>query len=72
MARALGRDPPRVCERIAEGARRSVANELEGEELRGAYRTIERLGIFLPIATIVAKTRIAERIAAGDMRFLAE
>ena len=59
-------------ERIADGARRLVANELEGEELRGAYRTIERLAIFLPIATIAAKTRIAERIAAGDVRFLAE
>ena len=59
-------------ERIADGARRLVANELEGEELREAYRTIEGLVIFLPIATIAAKTRIAERIAAGDLRFLVE
>ncbi len=59
-------------ERIADGARRLVANELEGEELREAYRAIEGLTIFLPIATIAAKARISERIAAGDVRFLAE
>ena len=59
-------------ERIADGARRLIANELEGDELRAGYRTIERLAVFLPIATIAAKTRIAERIAEGDLRFLTE
>jgi hypothetical protein len=57
-------------ERIADGARRLVANELSGGELVEAFRTIEALATFLPIATIAAKTRIAERIAAGDLRFL--
>jgi hypothetical protein len=59
-------------ERIADGARRLVANELAGEELAQAVRTIERIAFVLPIATIAVKTRIAERIVAGDVRFLAE
>ncbi len=53
-------------------ARRLLANELKGEEPREAYRTINGLAFFLPIATIDAKIRIAERIAAGDVHFLAE
>ncbi len=57
-------------ERIADGARRLVANELGGEDLSAAFHTIERLSTFLPIATIAAKTRIAERIATGDLQFL--
>jgi alkylation response protein AidB-like acyl-CoA dehydrogenase len=56
-------------ERIADGARRLVANELAGEELEQAVRTVERLALVLPIATIAAKTRIAEGIVAGDVRF---
>jgi hypothetical protein len=35
-----------------------------------AFRTIDTLATFMPIATIAAKTRIAERIAAGNLRFL--
>ncbi len=57
-------------ERIADGARRLVANELEGDELLAAFKTIDSLATFMPIATIAAKTRIAERIAAGNLRFL--
>ena len=57
-------------ERIADGARRLVANELEGDEMLAAFRTIDTLATFMPIATIAAKTRIAERIAAGNLRFL--
>ena len=57
-------------ERIADGARRLVANELAGGELEQAVRTIEQLAVLLPIATIAAKTRIAERIVSGDARFL--
>ena len=56
-------------ERIADGARRLAANELHRDELRTAFGTIEGLAIFLPIATIDAKTRIAERIEAGNLRF---
>jgi len=57
-------------ERIADGARRLVANELEGDEMLAAFRTIDTLAEFMPIATIAAKTRIAERISAGNLRFL--
>jgi alkylation response protein AidB-like acyl-CoA dehydrogenase len=53
-------------ERIADGARRLAANELAGAELEAALGVIDRLQVRLPIATIAAKTRIAERIVAGD------
>lgn len=59
-------------ERIADGARRLAANELRGDELQTAFAAVERLTIFLPIATIDAKTRIAERMAAGNLRFMSE
>lgn len=59
-------------ERIADGARRLVANELRGTDLKAAFDEIERLTVFLPIATIDAKTRIAERIAGGDFGFLSD
>ncbi len=59
-------------ERIADGARRLIANELEGDELRDAFADIDKLSVFLPIATIDAESRIAQRIEAGNMRFLAE
>jgi alkylation response protein AidB-like acyl-CoA dehydrogenase len=55
-------------ERIADGARRLAANELAGAELEAALASIDRLALRLPIATIAAKTRIAERIVAGDVR----
>ncbi len=59
-------------ERIADGARRLVANELAGAELDAAMGAIGRLVPVLPIATIAAKTRIAGRIVAGDVGFLGE
>jgi alkylation response protein AidB-like acyl-CoA dehydrogenase len=59
-------------ERIADGARRLIANELVAGERDQAVGVIERLAPDLPIATIAAKTRIAERIVAGDVRFLIE
>jgi alkylation response protein AidB-like acyl-CoA dehydrogenase len=59
-------------ERIADGARRLVANELAGAELDAALGAVGQLTPVLPIATIAAKTRIAERIAAGDAGFLGE
>jgi hypothetical protein len=34
--------------------------------------TIDRLAVRIPIATIAAKTRIAERIVAGDVEALTE
>jgi len=59
-------------ERIADGARRLAANELTGHELDVAMGVIDRLQVRLPIATIAAKTRIAERIVAGDVEALTE
>jgi hypothetical protein len=59
-------------ERIADGARRLAANELVGAELDAAMATIDRLAVRIPIATIAAKTRIAERIVAGDVEALTE
>ena len=59
-------------ERIADGARRLAANELTGAELDAAQTTIEALAVHIPIATIDAKTRIAERIVAGDVEALTE
>jgi alkylation response protein AidB-like acyl-CoA dehydrogenase len=59
-------------ERIADGARRLAANELAGDELARAFAAIDRLVLALPIATIAAKTRIAERIVAGDVRAISE
>jgi alkylation response protein AidB-like acyl-CoA dehydrogenase len=59
-------------ERIGDGARRLVANELEGSALDEAFATIDRLSVCLPIATIAAKTRIAKRIVAGDVAAITE
>jgi alkylation response protein AidB-like acyl-CoA dehydrogenase len=59
-------------ERIADGARRLAANELAGAELEAALATIDRLALRLPIATIAAKTRVAERIVAGDVAAITE
>jgi len=59
-------------ERIADGARRLIANELVAGERDEAVGVIERLAPDLPTATIAAKTRISERIVAGDVRFLIE
>jgi alkylation response protein AidB-like acyl-CoA dehydrogenase len=59
-------------ERIADGARRLAANELAGADLDAALVVIDRLQVRLPIATIAAKTRIAERIAAGDVEAVTE
>jgi alkylation response protein AidB-like acyl-CoA dehydrogenase len=53
-------------ERISDGARRLAANELSGDELGSAMAVLDRLQVPLPITTIAAKTRIAERIVAGD------
>ena len=61
-----------ASERIADGARRLAANELAGAELDAAIAVIDRLQLRLPIATIDAKTRIAERIVAGDLDALTE
>ncbi len=59
-------------ERIGDGARRLAANELAGAELGAAFGAIDRLSVRLPLTTIAAKQRIAERIVAGDVRAITE
>jgi len=49
-------------ERVADGARRLVANECEGEELRRRFDDITALSAFLPIRTIALKTAIAAHV----------
>lgn len=57
-------------ERVADGARRLVANEVEGEELRRRFDEIASLEAFLPIRTFHLKTRLAEQVvAAGGSSF---
>ena len=69
-ATAVQRDMAHVfaasaVDRIADGARRLLANEAAtDEELRGHLARLERLVPFFPIRTIAVKTRIAERIVA--------
>jgi hypothetical protein len=69
-ATAVQRDMAHVfaasaVDRIADGARRLLANEAAtDEELRGHFARLERLVPFFPIRTIAVKTRIAERIVA--------
>ncbi len=54
-------------ERVADGARRLLANELEGDELRAHLAQIDRLALFFPIRTIALKTRIAETLVANGL-----
>lgn len=49
-------------ERVADGARRLVANECEGDELRRRFDDITALSAFLPIRTIALKTAVAARV----------
>ncbi|MDP3937445.1 MAG: acyl-CoA dehydrogenase family protein [Deltaproteobacteria bacterium] len=57
-------------ERVADGARRLVANEIEGEELRRCFEEISSLEAFLPIRTFHLKSRLAEQVvAAGGSSF---
>jgi alkylation response protein AidB-like acyl-CoA dehydrogenase len=52
-------------ERVSDGARRLVANEVEGEELKRRFAEITTLSAFLPIRTIHLKTRLAEQVVAA-------
>ncbi len=54
-------------ERIADGARRLLANELEGDELRSHVAHADALALSLPIRTIAAKTRIAEALVTQGL-----
>jgi alkylation response protein AidB-like acyl-CoA dehydrogenase len=53
-------------ERVIDGARRLLVNELEGEELRKHLR-LEEIVPRLPIRTIAVKTRIAEALASRGL-----
>ena len=54
-------------ERVADGARRLLANELEGRELREHFAHIDALVLYFPIRTIAVKTRIAEALVADGL-----
>lgn len=54
-------------ERVADGARRLLANELDGEELREHFARIDTLALFFPIRTIEVKTKISESLVARGL-----
>jgi len=59
-----------VCsanERIADGARRMLANEIEGEELRLHFDRVDSLVLYFPIRTIAVKTQIADALVARGL-----
>jgi hypothetical protein len=49
-------------ERVADAARRLLANECEGEELRRHLAVVDLFQPFFPIRTIEMKTRIAKEV----------
>lgn len=53
-------------ERVADGARRLVANECDGDELRRRFDDIAALSAFLPIRTIALKAAIAARLVESS------
>src|SRR5881396_773095 len=53
-------------ERVIDGARRLLVNELEGEELR-RHLALEAILPHMPIRTIAVKTRIAEALVARGL-----
>jgi hypothetical protein len=68
---ALRRDMTNVFvasanERVIDGARRILVNELEGEELR-KHLALEAVVPHIPIRTIAVKTRIAEALVARGL-----
>ena len=54
-------------ERVADGARRLLANELDGEELQTHVTNVNALALDFPIRTIIAKTHIAEALVAAGV-----
>jgi hypothetical protein len=52
-------------ERVADGARRLVANEVAAEELQQRFSNINALSAFLPIRTIHLKTQVVEYVVAA-------
>lgn len=54
-------------ERVADGARRILANELAGDELRARLAEVERLVLYYPIRTIDEKRGIAEALGTHGL-----
>lgn len=54
-------------ERVADGARRLLANEMEGEELRTHLGRVDSLVMYFPIRTIAVKTQIAQALVARGL-----
>jgi alkylation response protein AidB-like acyl-CoA dehydrogenase len=53
--------------RVAAGARRLVANEVDGDDLRAHFATIADLAPHFPMRTIAVKTQIAERLVVNGL-----
>jgi len=53
-------------ERVIDGARRLLANEFEGEELR-RHLQLQSILPHIPIRTIAAKTKLAEALVAQGL-----
>lgn len=56
-----------ASERVADGARRLLANELEGDDLSVHVTRVSRLAADFPIRTIAVKTRIAEALVTQGL-----
>ena len=54
-------------ERVAGGARRLLANELDGDELRWHIANVDALTLDFPIRTIEAKTQVAQSLVAAGV-----
>ena len=55
-----------AADRVIDGARRLLANEFEGEELR-RHLKLEEIIPRIPIRTVAAKTRLAEALVAQGL-----
>ena len=54
-------------ERVAGGARRLLANELDGDALKWHIANVDALSLDFPIRTIEAKTHIAQALVAAGV-----
>lgn len=54
-------------ERVADGARRLLANEFEFDELRAHLARIDALALHFPIRAIEVKSRIADALVARGL-----
>jgi alkylation response protein AidB-like acyl-CoA dehydrogenase len=54
-------------ERVADGARRILANEFDGDELHAQFARLDSLASFFPVRTIAAKAQIADALVARGL-----